>query len=91
MKIKQIKNIVQSSLLPLLFIFVLICLFVVIKNYTEDVSSRESFIPMINRAQNRASRNIRLTTETIREKFNNFLKKTKKTVVKASGIAPYLK
>ena len=91
MKTKQLKKIFSDCLPLLIFMLMFVLLYTLTIHYIRNVSSRESFIPMITRAQNRASRNIRLTTETVTDKFNGFVRKAKKAVFHASGIAPYLK
>ena len=91
MNLKQIKKLFIDCLPLLVFMVMLVLLFTLTMRYKTRLLSRESFIPMITRAQNRVSRNIRLTSDTVTEKFNGFVRKAKKTAFRTSGIGPYLK
>ena len=53
-------------------------------------SLKESFIPAITRTQNKLSRNMRRTKETISEKYDELIRKTNRSF-RQTGIPGYFK
>ena len=70
--------------------FVLGLLFIRCVFFNKNPSLKESFIPAITRTQNKLSRNVRQTKETISEKYDELIRKTKRSF-RQTGIPEYFK